>query len=244
MCTSLPGLFVLLIEITSPVFPSSTATDPLPVGFFALVQSNASAGPATASAATAASINAKPRCLKRIVFSLASGCLPAPRVPQLASLAQPIRCPRRRASPLLLRLHYGLLMLQLGDRVGMAMDELPDAVLGPEDASAPKGDRRRLLPSPDLRLEPLELDGVAEVIAFDLREALELDHPAVAIVGCCPVHGLLDLRLAPYRRTEGVRQGRILGIAEQLEEPARVALSDLIQRAVVRLDRLIEALGR
>src|SRR5262245_6776015 len=147
-------------------------------------------------------------------------------------------------SPLLLRLHYGLRMLQLGDRVGMAMDELPDAVLGPEDASAPKGDRRHLLPSPDLRLEPLELDGVAEVIAFDLPEALELDHPAVAIVGCCPVHGLLDLRLAPFRRTEGVRQGRILGIAEQLEEPARVALSDLIQRAVVRLDRLIEALGR
>jgi hypothetical protein len=49
------------------------------------------------------------------------------------------------------------------------------------------------------------------------------------IGSACPVPG--DRR---------VRQGGVLGLAVQLEEPARVGLRDLVQGAVVCLDRLIE----
>src|SRR5215211_5677015 len=126
----------------------------------------------------------------------------------------------------------------------MAVHELPGSVLGSKDAGDPQRNRGHFVASAHLRLESLNLDGVAEPVGLDLRKALELDHPALPVVGGGSLYGLLDLRAPAGRRAEWVGEGGLLGIAVELEEPARVSAGDLIQGTVIRLDGLTEALGR
>jgi hypothetical protein len=100
------------------------------------------------------------------------------------------------------------------------MDELPNAVLAPEDARHSQRDRSEVLAPADLRLEPLDLQGVREIRGHTPREALELDGPSVAVVGCGPLSSLLDLTPTPGGWAEGVRESGVFTPAVQVEKSA------------------------
>jgi hypothetical protein len=114
------------------------------------------------------------------------------------------------------------------------MHELPGAVFRTKDARDAQGNGSDLLAPANLRLEPLDFQDVRELRGYALREVLELDGSAVAVVRCGSPSGLLDLTPTTGGRTKGVRDGRVFALAEQLEEAAGIPVRDPIQRSVAR----------
>src|ERR1035437_3783318 len=100
--------------------------------------------------------------------------------------------------------------------------------------------RSDLATSGYLRLDPLDLEDVPEVRRYVLRKVLELDGSAIAVIGGRPPASLFDLTETAGRRPVGIRDGRVLSSAVQLEEGVGVSPRDFVQSQVACLDGLLE----
>ena len=110
------------------------------------------------------------------------------------------------------------------------------AVFEAEYGRATERELRRLLAATDFGFESLELMDAAELRREELGDPIDADCPAVAVVGCCPRHGVADLWPATLSGTERICEANVIALRAQGLERSGISAHEGIDRPMGLLD--------
>jgi hypothetical protein len=141
-------------------------------------------------------------------------------------------------------LDYRLCRPSGGYGVRVPMDHLPGAILGSKDHRSPKIAGGDLFPAADLRVGPLYPTNVGQLGCCVLRYGLEVVDLAISVVRCAALLSLGDLLSPAHGRAEGVGEGHVFSMREELLDGLGVAFHELVTRELESFEYLVEIVYR
>src|SRR5262249_35846251 len=117
--------------------------------------------------------------------------------------------------------------LSRGDRVGVAMDHLPDTVFRSKDRRHPQSQWGDILPSANLGLGALYPHNVGKFRSDVLRYDIEANILAISELRCGTLHCLSNLLPSTCGRAKGVSEGDVFLMREHHPVGLRVPFHEL-----------------
>jgi hypothetical protein len=131
-----------------------------------------------------------------------------------------------------LGLNYRLGGSSRGDRISVAVDDLPSVILSTKDRRAAKRDRSCLVAPTHLRLKAFELVDAGEFRREVLSETIEPDRSTISVVRGRAGHRVADLRPSALGRPERVRKSDVVALREKRLQRGWISASEGVDRSV------------